>query len=616
MAGSPRTPRSCPCEGSCARRACGRGMPSATRVPDARAASGIPRTAGPASGSRCSCLSLVERLEVILHLPVKIAWHLLARHVLFHLLPVLAEHTHVLQARGHVASPAHEVGVHAILPPGAHLALDPDVERVRAQPLRRITLGARALALAGQRTLAFRPVALVTGISALAALALPPATPLVFTAATQALAVTALLLHGAQLVQRTLHRLHGAIALALLERFHAFVEITGVARIAFPSEALHLLEQLAQFIRGELLSFEPTSERLGLLKDHALLALREVPLEIGQAVDLLEHADPLVTLLEEGVEVRRLAGDRRVLEDRGEISRLGGAAHARTGADVALLHVGATNIVPLGRTRALLTLEAARAVLLLVLFFLPRARQARERALGQGNRRGQRKSDAESERHRHEPGLARDASRDDSLALEGLHTSHRVGHERIHQRRAIGTVRPLERGGDAVLQGVTAVRQASGFPGGKRHEKSDEGAGERAGGEAHAGPEEALPAKGVTQRERKEGTQGPAEQAPEPVELGTTHADLPGHVGDRALQNRQVGHEALLDALAEKHLFLRRAHVLRRLGDLRDEPVHVDGFGFTLEVEDDAMAQRRQRHRPQVFHADVVAPLAERAHLG
>ena len=50
---------------------------------------------------------------------------------------------------------------------------------------------------------------------------------------------------------------------------------------------------------------------------------------------------------------------------------------------------------------------------------------------------------------------------------------------------------------------------------------------------------------------------GPAEQAAEPVELGTTHPDLPGHVGNRALQYGQVGHDALLDTLAEKHLFLR-----------------------------------------------------------
>src|SRR5262252_8239357 len=47
-------------------------------------------------------LFLVERLEVVLHLPVVVARHLLARHVFLHLLAVLPEHAHVLEARGHV----------------------------------------------------------------------------------------------------------------------------------------------------------------------------------------------------------------------------------------------------------------------------------------------------------------------------------------------------------------------------------------------------------------------------------------------------------------------------------------------------------------------------------
>src|SRR5215831_2363680 len=52
---------------------------------------------GRGGGGHC-CLFLVERLEVVLHLPVVVTRHLLARHVLLHLLAVLPEHAHVLEA--------------------------------------------------------------------------------------------------------------------------------------------------------------------------------------------------------------------------------------------------------------------------------------------------------------------------------------------------------------------------------------------------------------------------------------------------------------------------------------------------------------------------------------
>src|SRR5215831_11535246 len=128
---------------------------AARRGPGARAGSGTPRTEGPGTGSRSWwSLFLVERLEVVLHLPVEVAWHLLARHVLFHLLAVLAEYAHVLEPRGHIAAPAHQVGVHPILAAGPRFALDAHVERIRAQPLGRIAFGTPALALAGQRAFA------------------------------------------------------------------------------------------------------------------------------------------------------------------------------------------------------------------------------------------------------------------------------------------------------------------------------------------------------------------------------------------------------------------------------------------------------------------------------
>ncbi len=62
-------------------------------------------------------LSLVQRLEVLLHLPVIVARDLLAGDVLFHLLAVLAEHPEVLQPRGYLAAASDHVGVDAFLSP-------------------------------------------------------------------------------------------------------------------------------------------------------------------------------------------------------------------------------------------------------------------------------------------------------------------------------------------------------------------------------------------------------------------------------------------------------------------------------------------------------------------
>src|SRR5215470_1689119 len=334
-------------------------------------------------------LFLVERLEVVLHLPVVVTRHLLARHVFLHLLAVLAEHAHVLEAGGHVAAAPHEIGVHPVLATGPRLALDAHVERVRAQALRGIALWAGALALTGERAFAFRPISLVAGRAPLPALALAPAPPLVLSTAAEPLAVAAFLLHGAQLVERALHGLHGAIALPLLQGFHAFAEIAGVARVTLASQPLHLLQELAQLVGRELLALEASAQGLGLLENHALLALGEVALEVGQPVELLEHANALVALLEEGVEVGGLPCDGGVLEDRGEVARLGGATHAAARTCRALLHLGAADVLTLGGLRLVLALEIARPVLRLLLLFLPRAGETGQRSLRQRNSRSQ-----------------------------------------------------------------------------------------------------------------------------------------------------------------------------------------------------------------------------------
>src|SRR2546430_5693337 len=77
------------------------------------------------------------------------------------------------------------------------------------------------------------------------ALAAAAAAPLVLATAAEAFAVATLFLHRAELVERTLHGLHGPIALSPLERLHALVEVSLIVRVALAAEALHLAQELA-----------------------------------------------------------------------------------------------------------------------------------------------------------------------------------------------------------------------------------------------------------------------------------------------------------------------------------------------------------------------------------
>src|SRR5712671_6725026 len=106
-------------------------------------------------------LFLIQRLEVLLHLTLEVARHLLPRDGLFHHLPVLPEHAHVLQPRRHLGPAPHHVGVDALLPPGPRLALDPHVERAPAEPRGRVALRGPALAAPRQQALALREITLV-----------------------------------------------------------------------------------------------------------------------------------------------------------------------------------------------------------------------------------------------------------------------------------------------------------------------------------------------------------------------------------------------------------------------------------------------------------------------
>src|SRR5689334_5962013 len=122
-------------------------------------------------------LFLVQRLEVLLHLALEVARHLLARDGLLHHLPVLPEHAHVLQARRHLGPPPHHVGVDALLAARARLALHPHVERAAPQPRGGIALRRPALAATRQQALALREIALVARSPCCPPLPLSPRLP-------------------------------------------------------------------------------------------------------------------------------------------------------------------------------------------------------------------------------------------------------------------------------------------------------------------------------------------------------------------------------------------------------------------------------------------------------
>src|SRR4030095_868403 len=96
-----------------------------------------------------TALLLVQRLEILLHLRLEVARHLLAGDGLLHHLPVLAEHTQVFPPRGHMGAPPDHIGVEPVLLALPRLALHAHVIRIPAEALTRIALGVRALPLAG-----------------------------------------------------------------------------------------------------------------------------------------------------------------------------------------------------------------------------------------------------------------------------------------------------------------------------------------------------------------------------------------------------------------------------------------------------------------------------------
>src|SRR5687768_12617842 len=175
-----------------------------------------------------TALFLVQGLEILLHLRLEVARYLFAGDGLFHHLPVLAEHAHVLQPRGHVGAASDHVGVEPVLLALPRLALHAHIVRICAESLTWIPLRGLALPLAGHESLPLGEVALLAG-SPLAravptAAALSTAT-VALAAALQALAVPSPVLELAHLRERALHRVHGLVRLPALECLHSLRDV-------------------------------------------------------------------------------------------------------------------------------------------------------------------------------------------------------------------------------------------------------------------------------------------------------------------------------------------------------------------------------------------------------
>src|SRR3989454_10793685 len=109
-------------------------------------------------------------------------------------------------------------------------------------------------------------------------------------------------------------------------------------------------------------------------------------LEVGQTIDLLQHLQPFVALLEERVEVRPLIGERGVLEHRREVAG-GGAGPGHSPLHVVtLFERGRLDRGP--RQRALLLLQRARLRPAARLLTLRRRRQIEQPSRRQRDRWG------------------------------------------------------------------------------------------------------------------------------------------------------------------------------------------------------------------------------------
>src|SRR5262249_61068750 len=124
---------------------------------------------------------------------------------------------------------------------------------------------------AGYKALAHPEVLSLRALAAAPPSVAAAAGPFVLSAPAEALARAITLLHRPHLAERPLHRVERLVLLAVLERLHALGGI-GAPVSALASQALHLLQELLQLLRRDLIRPHAAFELLRLLEHHLVLA--------------------------------------------------------------------------------------------------------------------------------------------------------------------------------------------------------------------------------------------------------------------------------------------------------------------------------------------------------
>ena len=183
-------------------------------------------------------------------------------------------------------------------------------------------------------------------------------------------------------------------------------------------------------------------------------------------------------LLQETVEVRSRARERRVLEDRREIARRGAGGARRTLGEVPLLEARALERVLGERPGALFEHRGLRP--LFVRLLLARRQEVRKPSGRQRDRGREREREHGERRQRQPADLAREHAPDDPARWEPLDARDGVGDEDVHERRPVGPLGPLQRRRDPVVEGERAVRETRGVDRPDPPERAVQRPGERA----------------------------------------------------------------------------------------------------------------------------------------
>ena len=126
--------------------------------------------------------------------------------------------------------------------------------------------------------------------------------------------------------------------------------------------------------------------------------------------------------------------------------------------------------------------------------------------------------------------------------LQRFDPRSRVGNERVDQRRAIGTLGPLERGSHAILQSERTIREPGRIGAARPLQCTPGGAEDDAQHEQRARRGQRQGADGALEREQRDGEQRRPEQAAQGVMLDAPPSHLRADLSDESLERRVRRH--------------------------------------------------------------------------